>query len=237
MQQIIALGGGGFSEEPANLRLDRYIMAQSGKASPAVCFLGQASAESSEYTLGFYRAWSRLGCRPSDLALYGWLVRDPEPMLMAQDIIFVGGGNTRNLLALWQAWDIPRILRRTLAQGTVLAGISAGANCWFRQGITDSIAPTLGVIDCLGWLPGSFCPHYDGEVERRPAFHRFLAAGSVLPGYAADNGVAFHFVDGQLQRIVASRPDVHGYRLGLQDGQVVEEILAPDYLPDVGETP
>ena len=166
-----------------------------------------------------------LGCQPSHLALYSWPVIDPEPFLLAQDLIFVGGGNTRNLLALWQAWDLPRILRQAMVNGCVVAGIRRGANCWFEQGITDSIAPTLGVMDCLGFLPGCFCPHYDSEVERRPAFQRLLAAGEALPGYAADNGVAFHFVDGRLHRIVSSRPTAAGYQLTQAQGQVVEEAL------------
>ena len=225
MEQIIALGGGGFSEEPGNDALDRYLVAQTDKAAPRVCFLGQASAESADYTLRFYRAFLALGCQPSHLALYGWPVIDPEPFLLAQDLIFVGGGNTRNLLALWQAWELPRILRQAMANGCVLAGISAGANCWFQQGLTDSIAPVLGVMSCLGFLPGCFCPHYDGEIERRPAFHRLLAAGEALPGYAADNGVAFHFVDGRLLRIVSSRPTAAGYQLTQAQGQVVEKAL------------
>ena len=225
MQQIIALGGGGFSMEPDNPALDQYVIDQTGKASPSVCFLGQAGAENPDYALRFYQAFARLGARPTHLALYGWPVVDPEPILLAQDVIYVGGGNTRNMLALWQAWDLPRILRQALENGTVLAGISAGANCWFEQGITDSIAPELGVMACLGWLPGSFCPHYDGEVQRRPTFHRLLAEDRVKPGYAADDGAAFHFVDGSLHKIVSSRPNARGYRLEKREGNVVEESI------------
>jgi dipeptidase E len=230
MQQIIALGGGGFSEEPDNLLLDRYILEQTRKPAPAVCFLGQASAESADYTLRFYRAFSQLDAKPTHIGFYSWPIVDPEPILLAQDVIYVGGGNTRNLLALWQAWDLPRILRQALANGTILAGISAGANCWFEQGLTDSISPEIAVMDCLGVLPGSFCPHYDGEVNRRPAFHRFLAEGKVATGYAADNGAAFHFLDGRLERIVSSRPDAHGYRLSVENGQPHEEQLETVYL-------
>lgn len=230
MQQIIALGGGGFSEEPDNLLLDRYILEQTRKPAPAVCFLGQASAESADYTLRFYQAFTRLGARPTHLGFYSWPIVDPEPILRAQDVIYVGGGNTRNLLALWEAWDLPRILRQALANGVILAGISAGANCWFEQGLTDSIAPEIAVMACLGILPGSFCPHYDGEVNRRPAFHRFLAEGRVAPGYAADNGAAFHFVDGQLARIVSSRPNARGYRLDVEAGQPREEAMETIYL-------
>ncbi len=231
MQQIIALGGGGFSEEPANLALDRYILEQARKLNPAICFLGQASAESADYTLRFYQAYAGLGARPTHHGFYNWPVTNPEPLLLAQDIIFVGGGNTRNMLAIWQAWDLPRILRQALEQGTILAGISAGANCWFEQGITDSIAPQLGVMDCMGFLTGSFCPHYDAEVERRPTFHRLLTEGRVRPGYAADNGVAFHFIDGKLHRVVSSRPTALGFRLDVVDGHPREQVIEPEVLP------
>ena len=112
----------------------------------------------------------------------------------------------------------------------MLAGISAGANCWFEQGITDSIAPQLGVMDCLGFLPGAFCPHYDAETERRPTFQRLLAAGEARPGYAADNGVAFHFVDGKLAHVVSSRPTALGFRLDAADGQVNEQVIEPAIL-------
>jgi len=226
MLQIIALGGGGFSMEPDNLALDEYIIRQSGQLRARVCFLAQASGESLDYTVRFYRAFSRLGCQPTHLSLFACPPQDAAALLLAQDVIYVGGGNTKSMLALWQAWGLPAILRQACAQGTVLAGISAGANCWFEQSITDSAAPQLDVMPGLGFLPGSFCPHYDGEAERRPTFHRLLAEGRVQPGYAADDGAAFHFIDGALHQVASSRAAAHGYRLSYRGGEVFEEVLA-----------
>ena len=171
MQQIIALGGGGFSMEPDNLALDEYVIEQAGKPNAKVCFLAQASGESQEYTLRFYQAFSRLGCPATHLTLFACPPQDARALLLAQDVIYVGGGNTKSLLALWQAWELPTLLRDAYERGIVLAGISAGANCWFEQGVTDSASLAIDVLPCLGFLPGSFCPHYDGEAERRPTFH------------------------------------------------------------------
>ncbi len=231
MRQIIALGGGGFSMEPDNPALDEYVIRQSGKSAPRICFLAQASAESLDYTVRFYQAFGRYGCRTSHLSLFVAPPADARALLLAQDIVYVGGGNTRSMLALWEAWGIAAILRQAYDAGVILAGISAGANCWFEQGVTDSASPHLDAMTCLGFLPGSFCPHYDGEAERRPAFHRLLREGRIQPGYAADDGVAFHFVDGALHAVIASRPTARGYRLSKgANGEVVEEALPTQYL-------
>lgn len=213
MRQIIALGGGGFSMEPDNLALDDYVRRASGKTIPRVCFLAQASGESLDYTLRFYRAFNQLGCQATHLSLFACPPQEIAAILLAQDVIYVGGGNTRSMLALWQAWELPAILHQAYTQGVVLAGISAGANCWFETCITDSAAPQLDVLAGMGFLLGSFCPHYDGEAERRPAFHRLLAEGRIQPGYAADDGAAFHFIDGALHQVVISRPHARGYQL------------------------
>ena len=137
----------------------------------------------------------------------------------------MGGGNTKSMLALWRAWGVDEILRQALGQGTVLAGVSAGANCWFEQGITDSVVAELSVLPCLGFLAGSFCPHYDGEVTRRPAYHRFLAQDEIAPGLAAEDAVGIHFVDGVLVQAVTGRPGARAYRLWRDGATVVEEPL------------
>ena len=229
-EQIIALGGGGFSMEPDNPLLDQYILQASGKLRPRVCFLSQASGEAAEYIINFYRAFGRLECPSSHLSLFTTPPVDIAAHLLAQDVIYVGGGNTKSLLALWQAWELPAILRRALAQGTVLCGISAGAICWFDDCVTDSVAPELGILPCLGFLPGSFCPHYDGEAQRRPVYQQLVAGGEIQPGFAADDGCAFHFVDGTLHAVVTSRPGAGGYRLERVNGAAQEERLPVRYL-------
>jgi peptidase E len=211
--------------EPENPALDRYIIRQTGKDRPAVCFLPTASGDADLYILNFYKAFAALDCKPSAFSLFRLPTADIEGYLLSQDVIYVGGGNTRSMLALWREWGVDAALRKAYEAGVVLAGISAGANCWFEQCSTDSVPGRLGMLPCLGILPGSFCPHYDAEAERRPSLHRMLAAGEILPGYAADESAAAHFVDGEFCAAVASRPNANVYRLGLSAGDVVEEKL------------
>jgi dipeptidase E len=229
-RQIIALGGGGFATEPENLALDRYILAQARVPEPAVAFLPTASGDADSAVVRFYSAYLRLSCRPSHLAFFRRTL-DLRSYLLAQQVIYVGGGNTKSMLAVWREWGLPALLREAWESGIVLAGISAGAICWFEQGVTDSFADQLRALDCLGFLPGSCCPHYDGEAERRPSYHRLLRNGDIAPGFAIDDGVALHFLDDKLHRVVASRHGATAYRVRATNGTVQEEPLSVDYLP------
>jgi dipeptidase E len=229
-RQIIALGGAGFAVEPENLALDRYILAQARVPEPAVAFIPTASGDSDNYTVRFYTAYLGLPCRPSHLPLFR-RTPDLRSYLLAQDVIYVGGGNTKSMLAVWREWSLPEVLREAWESGVVLAGISAGAICWFEQGVTDSFADQLRVLDCLGFLPGSCCPHYDGEAERRPAYHRLLRQGKIVPGFAIDNGVAIHFMGDQVQRVVTSRKGPTAYRLRVTNEAVLEEPMPVDSPP------
>ncbi|MBK8022575.1 MAG: peptidase E [Chloroflexi bacterium] len=230
MQQIIAMGGGGFSMEPDNLALDRYILDQAGIERPKVCFLPQASGESQDYVLRFYKAFATLPCTPSNLSLFQPHTADLEDFLLSQNVIYVGGGNTKSMLALWREWGLDRILRKALEQGVVLAGISAGAICWFEQGTTDSIPGGLSVLPCLGFLEGGCSPHYDGEAERRPTLHRFVVSGEIRPTHAFDDGAAGHFIDGVLHAAVSSRPAARAYFVQGIEGQAQESPLTMRYL-------
>ncbi|MCU0513495.1 MAG: peptidase E [Anaerolineae bacterium] len=229
--QIIALGGGGFSMEPDNPLLDQYLLAQCRPGRrPRVCFLPQASGESPAYIINFYQAFQKLDCRASHLSLFQPPTADLAGFLADQDLIFVGGGNTRSLLALWREWGLDAILPAVAREGVVLAGISAGAICWFEQGLTDSIPGRLTVLPCLGYLSGSATPHYDGEAGRRPQYHACIAAGDLLPGYAFDDGAAGHFVDGALLRCVASRPAARACFVTRDGAAAAETPLPTTYL-------
>jgi dipeptidase E len=150
LKQVIAMGGGGFSMEPENPLLDVYIMAQARKKTPSVCFFPHATDDAPRYCFNFYKAFSRFDARLSTLSLFTPHTADLESFLLAQDVIYVGGGNTRSMLALWREWGLDRILRKAYEEGVVLAGISAGANCWFEQCSTDSVPGKLSVMDCTG---------------------------------------------------------------------------------------
>jgi len=220
--------------EPDNLALDRYILQQARSSKPNVCFVPTASGDSEGYTQRFYDSLKTLDCVPTDLSLFRSPKQDLESFILQQEVIYVGGGNTRNLLAIWRDWGLDRILQAALNQGVVLAGISAGSICWFEQGVTDSMkaegSDRLASIDCLGFLPHSHCPHYDGEANRRPEYHRLMQHGEIGRGWAADDGAGIHFIDGELQKIVSSRPNASAYWVVRDGNGVHEQTLTPEHL-------
>ena len=228
--QIIALGGGGFSMDTPDNLLDRYILEQTGKSRAKVAFLGQASGEASIYYDKFHVAFEAMGQEHSHLSLFSHPGDDEgmghnadvEGYLLSQDVIYVGGGNTRSMLAVWKEWNLDTILRKAAASGIILAGISAGAICWFTQGLTDSVYGQLTTINGLGYLPGSATPHYDGEPMRRPIYLDKVASGAIQPGYALCDFAAAHFIDGQLVRCITSRENAHVYHV-TRDGDTVHE--------------
>jgi dipeptidase E len=219
------MGGGGFSMEPENLLLDRFVLSTAAVPQPKVCFVGTASGDSQSYLDNFYAAFRTLPCTPSDLSLFKPPTTDLRSFVLEQDVIYVGGGNTRNLLVLWREWGLDSILRDAWLSRVVLTGISAGSICWFQQGLSDSVIPgNLAPLRCLGFLPGSNCPHYDGEPERRPAYHRLIKEGALDAGYAADDGAALHFIGQQLKGVVSSREAARAY-LVRRVGSEVEEVV------------
>jgi len=228
--EVIAIGGAAFSAEPRNLALDRYVLDQSKKPRPKVLMIPTATGDNTEYIAKFYAAYSALDARPAHLPFFH-RTPDLRSLVLTQDVIFVGGGNTRSMLAVWKEWGLPEILREASAAGVVMAGVSAGAICWFEQGVTDSWADRLRPLPCLGWLSGSCCPHYDGEVERRPAYHTLLGEGQIKPGYAIEDGVAAHFKNGELAAVVSKREGARAYRVSLSDGRVQEKPLETLLLP------
>ena len=228
--QIVALGGGGFSMEPKNPRLDDYVLSLAGRRRPRVCFVPTASGDSPVYVRRFLRAFPRRRAEASVLSLFRRDGEDLRLLVLAQDVVYVGGGNTVNLLAVWRAHGLDRILRAAWRRGVVLTGVSAGALCWFEGGTTDSFGPLAPLHDGLGFLKGTFSPHYDGEPGRRPLFHR-LVAGGLPAGFACDDGAALHFVGRRLVGAVASRPRASAYRVERARGRVVETAIAPRRLP------
>jgi dipeptidase E len=227
------MGGGGFSMEPDNPLLDEFVLSLARSARPRVCFLGTASGDDESYTTRFYRAFAALDCRPRDLRLFDRSVLDLESFILDQDVIYVGGGNTANLLAVWRTHGIDHLLRRAWEQGVVLCGLSAGMNCWFTQSVTDSfgVSRLAPLHDGLGLLPGSCCPHYDGQAQRRPTFHGLISAGELTDGWAADDGAALVFDGEILSEVVASRPEAAGYRVIKTTGsQVTEQRIPTRYL-------
>ncbi|HEX3868560.1 MAG TPA: peptidase E [Gemmatimonadaceae bacterium] len=228
--QIIAMGGGGFSMEPDNPLLDEYVLAQARGSKPRICFVGTASGDSARYIERFYAAFSQQSCEPTHINLFDTPPPDVAEIVAKQDVFYVGGGSTRNLIVIWREWRLDTLLERAWTRGAVMCGLSAGSLCWFENGVSDSYSKQLRPVRCLGWLTGSHCPHYDGEIMRRPAYHQMIKSGDLPPGYAADDGAALHFVGRRLHRLVSSRPDARVYRVTLERGVVVERSLETSFL-------
>ena len=195
-------------------------MELTGRERPRVLYIGTASAEDPSATLRVYDQFGGMA-EVSRLEFFPWPPEDLRSVVLDADLIVVGGGNTGNMLAIWRLHGVDELLQEALDSSVLLAGSSAGGLCWFEAGVTDSFGPQLEQMDCLGFLPGSFCAHYDDEELRRPRYHELLRGG-LAPGYAADAGVGLHFVDGELREVVACEEGSKAYRVELREGEVVE---------------
>lgn len=240
--RIVALGGGGFSMEPQNRRIDDYILSLTRKRRPRVLFLGTASGDSKGYVARFQRAFRapRAHARALELFRMEQLRESPRDIILGHDVVYVGGGNTANLLAVWRLHGIDRALRDASRQGTVLCGVSAGAICWFENGLTDSFGrPLRPLNDGLGFLRGSMCPHYGsatrtsggfGEPDRRSRFLDCVATGALPDGWAADDSAAIHFVGSRVHAVVTSRKGPRAFRVTRKGSRAVEEALPSQLL-------
>ena len=195
-----------------------------------MCFVPTASGDAAPYIERFYAAFTRVECEPWHLSLF----QPPHPALpddlVGTDLVYVGGGSTANMLAVWRLHGVDVALRTAWEDGVVLCGISAGSLCWFEGGVTDSFGGLRSFTNGLKLLAGSNCPHYDVEPERRSAFHRAIARGELSPGYAADIGVALHFVATDFVEAVSERQNVAAYRVEARDGSVDEVRIVPKLL-------
>ena len=228
---IVAMGGGGFLMEPENPLLDDFVLSLARRRPARVCFLPTASADSANAIVRFYRAFGSRSIT-TDLTLFDSPLLPRRPARSAdlaafvaeQDVIYVGGGNTANMLALWRTHGLDRILRDAWLNGTVLAGVSAGMLCWFSGGVTDSFGGFETLDDGLALIEALACPHWDGEPARQDLFRRRVAAAGVV-GYAADDGAALHFAGGELVGAVSSRAAASAYLLTPVAGGVHERPL------------
>ncbi len=220
MKRIVAFGGGGL--EGTAPVAQHFI--ETFCTGTRVCFIPTASGDDPGYIETFFQTFSSERFESTYLPLFTPDGGDLSARLMAQDAIYVGGGNTANMLAIWRLHGVDRILRDAWEAGILLMGSSAGGNCWFEASSTDSFGPQLsGLDDGLGFLPGSFCPHYDGEERRRPTYHALIADG-FPPGYAADEMVGLYFEDTTFIEAVAPSDGPGAYRVErAPDGSAAEE--------------
>ena len=221
---IIAIGGGGFGRNPNQLKIEKYIIEQSPVVKPKICFIPTASAEDKVYTVNFYTAFCQLNCTPMHINFFQ---RTPrlDSILNKQDIIYVGGGNTKSMLAVWREWKLDKLLVKAYKRGAILCGVSAGAICWFEKGVTDSWASNLNIMDCMGFLVGCCCPHYNGEADRKPSVEKFLLDGVVESCYALDDGSALHYKNGNIHTAVSFYKGANAYKVTLKDGNVHHQTM------------
>jgi peptidase E len=215
-RQILAMGGGGFTmpEHDQSDALDRLVLELSGAPVPRVCFLPTASGDPRDQVTRFYERFGDWPCQPSILSLFhlGRDRIDPIAHILEQDALYIGGGSMRNMLAIWREHGIDEAMRTAWHRGVVLAGLSAGAMCWFEGGVSMS-GGQPEVVHGIGLLPGSLSVHLDGEPERQPVYERAVGTGALPPGHAADDGAAVIYRGTHLAECVASRTGARVMRI------------------------
>ena len=219
----ILIAGGGF-----NTAFIRYMAQLTGKPRPKLLYLPTASADSPNGIISWYRSCAPLNVEPSHQVSFIASTQQPrswEEVLLSVDGIVCSGGNTLNQQAIWKAQGLDVILRQAWHQGIVLGGASAGSLCWFEEGTTDSRPKELSTVQCLGFLTGSHCPHYDAEPGRRPLYHTLIGSGQMKPGYACDNDAGIYFEGTEVKRVVTARAEARVYYVMIVDGRVVERRL------------
>jgi peptidase E len=239
-QRIVAIGGGGFQMEGRASPIDDYVVTLTGKATPRICLLSTPSGDRPDCIDSFHSAYAARGCEPSHIAFFE---RDPqrgavplsnlETHLLEQDAVFVSGGNTRAAIAVWREWHVERVFAKALDQGVLLAGMSAGAMCWFEWALTDTYwRHGYRPIQALGFVTGGCRVHYSAASEQRGRLHAALLAGAVPPTLAITDGAAAVYEAGVLDRVVTWQPGASAYHLRVVAGRVHEEAYPHDTLVD-----
>jgi dipeptidase E len=209
--QIVAIGGGGDTLEQTRA-LFRHVLSLTGKERPRVIHVPTAMGDAPEGIVWGYERLGRL-CDLSHVRFFPYPPEDLRELVLAQDAIYVGGGNVANMLAIWRVHGFGDLLREAWQKGVVLFGVSAGMICWFEAVVTDSFGLQLeGLRDGLGFLSGSACPHYDGEERRRPRYRELIDSG-FPEGIAAEDGVGLHYVGTELHEVVTCRPGATAFRV------------------------
>ena len=221
MRQVIAIGGGGFGRTQESNLIEQYILDQTSKTKPKICFIPTATGDLDSYIVNFYSVFTKLNCEPSHISFFKRTI-DLQAHIQNQDAIFVGGGNTKSMLAVWRDWGLDLILKDAYDRGVIMSGVSAGAICWFEGGLTDSWASDLKMMECMNFIPGNCAPHYDEEPERRPATKQFLENKSIDFMYGIEGGAALHFVDEIPNSTIQFKKNKNAYKVTLDGDNILE---------------
>jgi len=232
-RRIIAMGGGGFLMEQRSSKLDAFFVEATGVRRPRICFVNTGGGDPEEGLTKYYRAFSRFNCRLSHLAFFrkprpgAILLNEIEQGILAQDAIYVGGGNTRSMLGVWREWGFDKTLRKAWNAGILLGGMSAGAICWYEFGATESVLGPgrSSALPCLGFLPGSCAPHFDDGPRRRRNFRRLIRDRELPAGIGIDDGVAVLYENRRIREAVSARSGATAYRVSRRGPSVAFEAL------------
>lgn len=215
---IIAVGGGGFTHNQDPL-LEDYALNLCDSKNPKIGFIATASEECPLKIARFYNRFSCRAIQPSHLEQLD-SSGDTATWVMSQDIIFVGGGNTNNMLSLWHQHKLPDTLLQAARNGVILSGVSAGAACWFDTALSDSTGNGLQPLNALGFVKGSCCPHYSTEPNRQTVFEQLISTAKMPAGIAIDDGVAVHLCDNKIIKVVSARTGANAYQISANSGGV-----------------
>jgi peptidase E len=225
---IVAIGGGGFSESPDNLALEQYCLNLCEVAVPRVLFISTASGDADGYTARFFNAFSRLNCKTGSLSLFRPPPGDLSEYVNSYNLVYVGGGNTRSMLALWKEWSLDSILRKAWQNGVVLSGVSAGAICWFEWGITDSVPGRFYPLECLGYITGAACPHWNSEGARQPVVRSLVKDRTLQSCFGIENDTALHFKGQELHKTISLSSERDVFQIFLNGtGTLSESSVRP----------
>ena len=221
-KHIIAIGGGGFGRNNSSNLIEEYLLNLTGKDCPKICFLPTATGDNDNYIVRFYSVFTKFNCIPSHIEFFN-RTGDIHNHIMKQDVVFVGGGNTKSMLAIWKEWGMSKLLYDAYNQGVIMSGVSAGAICWFTNGITDSWDNELRILPCLDFIRDTCCPHYDEEPSRIPYVKKILFEQKVTNVISIEGGAAIHFIDGKPFKNLSFYNNKNTYNVYLDNNDIVEK--------------
>lgn len=226
-RHIIAMGGAFGYDTDAGKKFLRYMLRLTGKRKPRIMFLGTASGDADYGRIWFYKHLTGMNCVGTDLRFFEPVPQDLHKLVLSQDAIFAGGGNSKSLLAIWREYGFDLALKNAWEHGVVLGGASAGGLCWFDQPVSlTSWQDKTTVLNGLSLAAGSVSPHYDSDPKRRPTYRELVRTGQAMPGIGIDENAALHVVGSSKVQSLAGAPNAACYRVSQPaPGQVKEEVL------------
>ncbi len=221
-KNIVAIGGGGFGRKHSSCLIEKYILNLPTTNIPKICFLPTATGDNDSYIVRFYSIFSKLNCKPSHIEFFN-RTTNIKNQIMEQDIVFVGGGNTKSMLAIWNDWGMSDLLNDAYNEGVIMSGVSAGAICWFTNGITDSWENELKILPCLDFISGTCCPHYDEEPSRIPYVKKILFEEKITNCISIEGGSAMHFIDGKPFKNISFENNKNTYDVFMDNKVIIEK--------------